>query len=201
MSNAAKRKTDRHESIVNAAVSCFARHGYRRTSMDEVAREAGISRAALYLYFDNKEALFRALCEDIHSKLILAAEAVIDIKDPLRIRLTALFEAKTTVVFELLAATEHGSELLDENNRLCGDVSTACHIRFHAVLIRLLEDAEEAGEISLDEQGLSSTQAADLILSAVAGIEFCGGSELTPDQFRQDVSHMLQILVRGLAKR
>jgi len=168
--------------------------------MDEVAGEAGISRAALYLYFDNKEALFRSLCEDIHGKLVIAAEAVIDTTGPLQIRLTALFEAKTTVVFELLAATEHGSELLDENNRLCGDVSTACHVRFHAVLVQLLEDADNAGEIALDEQGLSSTQAADLILSAVTGIECCGGPELTPDQFRQDVSHVLRIFVGGLAQ-
>jgi AcrR family transcriptional regulator len=35
------------------------RFGFRKTAMDDVAREAGISRQALYAYFDDKEALFR----------------------------------------------------------------------------------------------------------------------------------------------
>jgi len=168
--------------------------------MDEVAGEAGISRAALYLYFDNKEALFRSLCEDIHDKLIFAAEAVIDTAGPLDTRLDALFEAKTSVVFDLLASTEHGCELLDENNRRCGDVSAACKIRFHAVLVQLLKDAENAGEIVLDERELSLIQAADLILSAVEGIERFGGPDLSPVQYRKSVSHMLRILVSGLSK-
>jgi len=201
MGSVAKRKVDRHESIISAAVRCFARHGYRRTSMDEVAGEAGISRAALYLYFDNKEALFRSLCEDIHDKLIVAAETVIECSGPLETRLSALFEAKASVVFDLLASTEHGCDLLDENNRRCGDVSAACQIRFHTVLVQLLKDAENAGEIELDERGLTPTQAADLILSAVEGIETFGGPDLSPEQYRINVAHMLQILVSGLSQR
>jgi hypothetical protein len=53
--------------------------------------------------------------------------------------------------FELLAATEHGAELLDENNRLCGDISTGCKKRFHNVLVRLLQDAQKSGEIALQK--------------------------------------------------
>jgi AcrR family transcriptional regulator len=38
----------------------FGRYGFRKTSMDEIARAADISRQGLYLHFANKEALFRA---------------------------------------------------------------------------------------------------------------------------------------------
>ena len=42
------------------ALEVFGRYGFRKASMDEIARSADISRQGLYLHFANKEALFRA---------------------------------------------------------------------------------------------------------------------------------------------
>ena len=50
-------ETDRHERIVAAAASCFGRWGYVRTRMEDIAREAGVARPALYRYFPGKDAL------------------------------------------------------------------------------------------------------------------------------------------------
>ena len=50
----------RQERVLAVALEVFGRYGFRKTSMDEVARSAGISRQGLYLYFASKEALFRA---------------------------------------------------------------------------------------------------------------------------------------------
>jgi AcrR family transcriptional regulator len=47
--------------ILHAAVTCFACAGYYATTMDDIAREAGIAKGATYLYFENKESLFLAL--------------------------------------------------------------------------------------------------------------------------------------------
>jgi AcrR family transcriptional regulator len=49
----------RHDALLEAAVGVFARYGFRKASMDEVARAAGVSRQGLYLLFEDKEALFR----------------------------------------------------------------------------------------------------------------------------------------------
>jgi len=49
--------------LLDAAVGVFARFGYRKTSMDDVARAAGVSRQGLYLSFANKEELFRRALE------------------------------------------------------------------------------------------------------------------------------------------
>ena len=45
---------------MDAALATFARYGYRKTSMDEIARAANISRPGLYFLFESKEDLFRA---------------------------------------------------------------------------------------------------------------------------------------------
>jgi len=50
----------RQERVLAVALEVFGRYGFRKTSMDEVARSADISRQGLYLYFSSKEALFRA---------------------------------------------------------------------------------------------------------------------------------------------
>ena len=46
--------------MLSAALEVFGRHGFRKTSMEDVARSAGISRQSLYVRFANKETLFRA---------------------------------------------------------------------------------------------------------------------------------------------
>src|SRR5580692_13013248 len=55
----AKRSAhERFPEVIAAAVRVFARDGYRAAHMSDVAREAGLSEAALYRYVDSKEGLF-----------------------------------------------------------------------------------------------------------------------------------------------
>src|SRR6187455_2361307 len=49
--------------LLDAALGVFTRFGFRKTSMDEVARAADLSRQGLYLHFATKEELFRATVE------------------------------------------------------------------------------------------------------------------------------------------
>jgi TetR/AcrR family transcriptional regulator len=51
---------DRMRAILDAAYRCFARHGARRTTMDDIAAEAGLSRPAVYQYVRNKDDVFDA---------------------------------------------------------------------------------------------------------------------------------------------
>lgn len=53
----------RRNEILAAAHRCFARGGFRDTTMQEIAREAGLSVGALYRYFDGRESLIDALAE------------------------------------------------------------------------------------------------------------------------------------------
>lgn len=50
----------RRLSVLNSALVTFARYGYRKTSMEQVAKDAHISRPGLYFLFASKEELFRA---------------------------------------------------------------------------------------------------------------------------------------------
>src|SRR6267142_6788582 len=78
------------EAILVAATSIFLRFGFRKTSMDDVARAAGVSRQGLYLSFANKEELFRrALAHSLRGQLAAAIAALSRSQDSLETRLIA----------------------------------------------------------------------------------------------------------------
>lgn len=56
-----KRALDKTEQILQGATEVFLAQGYERTSMDRVAKTAGVSKQTLYVYFSDKQALFEAL--------------------------------------------------------------------------------------------------------------------------------------------
>ena len=56
-------KDERRLALLNAALDEFFEKGFTATRMHDIARRANLSKGALYLYFDSKEAMFRALLE------------------------------------------------------------------------------------------------------------------------------------------
>jgi AcrR family transcriptional regulator len=72
-----RRKELRRPEILAAALAVFAARGFTAARLDEVATKAGVTKGTLYLYFKNKEALFKALIHDyLVPNLTLAQERV-----------------------------------------------------------------------------------------------------------------------------
>jgi AcrR family transcriptional regulator len=63
----------RRRELLDAALGVFLRFGFRKTSMEEVARAAGVSRQALYLHFPSKEELFRAALRQVLETSVASA--------------------------------------------------------------------------------------------------------------------------------
>jgi AcrR family transcriptional regulator len=59
-----RRKEARPEEITAAALELFSERGYAATRLEDVAARAGVSKGTLYLYFDNKEELFKAVLRE-----------------------------------------------------------------------------------------------------------------------------------------
>ena len=56
-------RTELKEKIIQSAIENFAKNGFDRTRMEDIATAAGLAKGTLYLYFKSKEALFYAICE------------------------------------------------------------------------------------------------------------------------------------------
>ena len=55
------RVEERRKQIMDAALTCFARKGYHKTTMDDIVAESGLSKGTLYWYFKSKDELFFSL--------------------------------------------------------------------------------------------------------------------------------------------
>ena len=89
-----RRKEARPAELAAAALALFVEKGFAATRLDNVAARAGVSKGTLYLYFDSKEALFRAVIEESVLPLIEASEARVEAQlgDPARLLRELLVE-------------------------------------------------------------------------------------------------------------
>jgi AcrR family transcriptional regulator len=59
-----RRPAARHQEILAAAHAVFGRAGFAAARLEDIAQEAGVSKGTLYLYFESKDALFRAMVQE-----------------------------------------------------------------------------------------------------------------------------------------
>jgi len=153
----------RESAVVAAALTAFARHGYARATMADIAAAAGVSRPWLYTVFANKAAVFRALAETLMADAIAAAEAAWPADAPMAEGLAAALLAKDLGIHRLLAATPHAGEILAEAENLAADLHRDSAVRFLALVTARLGDAALAR----------------LVVNAADGLKHAGLDEAT----------------------
>ena len=196
-----RRRRTAPENILAAAFTCFARYGYRRVALEQIAQEANVSRAALYLHFTNKEDIFRAVSKQVHERAQEAAEAAVSTPGDVAARIGAVIEAKYGKFFEIVHGSPHVAELLEERNRLCGDLSEASRKRFLRTLRGVISEAAKRGELDLESAGLDAGQAAELFVDAAKGLEGAGAMPQNPARYRKRVQRLVRLLAAGLGAR
>ena len=71
-----RRKSARPEEILQAALEVFTDRGFAATKLEDVARRAGVTKGTIYLYYENKDALFKALVRETIVPVIAKGEAL-----------------------------------------------------------------------------------------------------------------------------
>jgi AcrR family transcriptional regulator len=72
----------RRQQILDAALVCFDRAGFHRTSMQDIFDQAGLSTGAVYRYFDSKEAIVEAIAEQRHAREAELISEALEVPDP-----------------------------------------------------------------------------------------------------------------------
>ena len=73
-----RRKDARPQELLAAALDLFVERGYAATRLDDVASRAGVSKGTLYLYFTNKEELFKAVVRENIIPIVDEAEDIVE---------------------------------------------------------------------------------------------------------------------------
>jgi AcrR family transcriptional regulator len=141
MSRVKPMADDRRQQILKAALDVFMRYGYRRTTMDDIAREVGKSRPALYLSFPNKEALLIGVVAMGHDELFRAIEAGLPGQGSLSAKLRHVFELWSVRTFEQIARSPAASELMNGDYAFAKDVFERGAKRLEAILSGVIRAA------------------------------------------------------------
>lgn len=76
-----RRKEARPAELLAAALDVFVEKGFAATRMDEIARRAGVSKGTVFLYYESKQALFRAVVQEAVVPHLAAGEALAEAAD------------------------------------------------------------------------------------------------------------------------
>jgi len=188
---------EKHEAILAAALTLFGHYGYRRTSIDDIAQEAGIAKGTVYLYFRSKEEIFRALSQQLLGHVLLVAEDAANTEGPIEPRLRMLMEAKFGYFFDLMHRSAHVRELIDAKNDLCADLFAQADRRYGQLLTRTIATAVAAKELQLDAVDLDAAAAAELLIRSASGLGTYGTTPLTQAAFRRHLHALVRVFVVG----
>ena len=149
-------ESDRRRRVLDAALTVFARFGFRKTSMDEVARVADISRQGLYFLFRNKEELFREALTKMMQDGLAAVEAELARDAPIDVRLIGAM--KVWYGRSVGSLGDNADELFARSVVLLGDLME----RYVATVLERLIDAIAASPMAerLSRRSLTPADAA-----------------------------------------
>jgi AcrR family transcriptional regulator len=196
-----RRSDERPAELMAAGLRLFAERGFAGTRLEDVAAKAGVSKATVYLYFENKEKLFEAVVRDTVTPSMDQASALVDAFDGstpnlLRTLLTLLegaLDSPFPAVAKLVLA-ESGN--FPELARLWADVVAR---RMLALLHRVVKRGIDRGEFRrVNPEDVAPLIVAPVVFLGLLKQSFGPHTDIQIDRHSVLAAHVDMIL-RGLA--
>ncbi len=191
---ASQREEEKRRRIVEAATDLFSRYGFKRTSVDLLASEAGVAKPTVYAYFKDKDAVFCGVVESVCTELLRSAESVSRGRAPIEERLAMMLSAKFTRYWELVHASPHAQELLDSQGRLGASIVQRCDRMYLEMLTSVIAGAKE---LAPARAGLTAATAAQVLVRAASGASYDATSVST---HKRHIAEIVRVIVMALRK-
>ncbi|WP_333983125.1 TetR/AcrR family transcriptional regulator [Burkholderia gladioli] len=148
-------RTARAKSILTAVLPVFGRFGFKKTSVDQLAEAAGISKQGMYLHFSSKEEIFLAAMKNyLDEGLLLVDQALTQDGAPLVERLVASIDA--WFGRHLVTFTPESFDVITTGDRLSADEIDSYKKAFrHRIENALVNSPEFTEEFSLSAEELA----------------------------------------------
>ena len=145
-----QNKSNKRRAILNAAIKLFPQKGYHHTSIEELARQAGVGKGTVYSYFQTKKDIVRAFCEDELEQTRQALTTQNGKQKSLMEQLLLIFLAEFNHITE---HPEFGRIYLQETvfpHEHYGAADLEVQSQYFAILYPLFERAQQRGELRDD---------------------------------------------------
>ncbi len=186
---------EREKRILSAAADLIAHYGYDKTSVEEIAQAAGVSKGAIYLHFKSKEALFEALLLHEGDKAIQRFYELID-QDPAGVTIFNIYRYTLVATEELpllKAVYMHDRRLLGDYLRRQRDTPLSGQmVTFSTEFVRHYQQA------GLIRQDLDPDMVAYLLIALRNGV--FGMEDIVPSEHLVSISALGETLAEMLAR-
>jgi TetR/AcrR family transcriptional regulator, repressor for uid operon len=189
-----QKHDERRREILDSAGRCFARDGFRGASISDICEEAGISPGHLYHYFENKEAIVRAMTEVAVAEADMQLELLSPEADPITTLVSRVESARAKqrnsthlLLFDMLAEAGHDPSIA----KLLRDSNRALRSRLAA----FLRKGQDGGHV---DRGLDPDLAASVLISAVDGAKSMAIRD--PKLSKEGTSEHLKTLITRFLK-
>lgn len=183
---------DTRDKVLRAAMVRFLSYGFKRTSVEDIAVEANVSRPTLYAYFKNKEELLRKVSETIHEDVLVSITGLLQSDRAIEDRLRESFREWSRPFMEILFGSAHGAELIGASSAIASSVFLHSMERFKVLLAQALKQAQMSGELHFEKTGLTPKKAAELLILSLNGLT---NSEATERQHNERINALIKIFL------
>lgn len=200
-----REKQDRRDSILDAAEQVFFAKGFEKSSMDEIARSAQLSRALLYVYFKDKAAIMRGLMLRAGKALCHRFAAAIEQSDCGSEQITNIgrayfrFSIEEPNYFGVLTQASTFAHLAEEDEQTAA--LHACRTEAISLMVEALRKGVADGSLS-SERVADPLLTADYLRGALHGVimECSNAAEMDPDRpgLETIVDYTLQMLTHSM---
>ena len=191
------------DRILDAAMLVFRRQGFRRSSIEQAAEAAGLTRQALYHHFKSKEALFRAVIERLYANALAAEITSADAAEKAGGNLADILIAEITARLGQLIAPLDGSphveELFSEHLAQARDLYQKYAACYAAQLAATIERVCRKQRLVLGH-GMTARDFARCIEMAFNGTKSAYPAMQPADAFLRDLEIMVRTLVAGAVR-
>ena len=188
------------DRILDAATVVFRRHGFRRSSIEQAAEAAGLTRQALYHHFESKQALFRAAIERMYEAALAAAGAAAEAKEAAGGGLADIILAEVggrlTYLITSFDGSPHIEELFSEHLLQARDLYQKYSALFSAQTEATIEHVCRKQNLAI-RHGMTSRDLARCVEIATSGAKSMHPAMQPLAAFLADLEIMVRTLVAG----
>lgn len=150
--------------IMEGAGRVFSTLGFDAASMSDVAREANVSKATLYVYFQNKQQLFAAICAEKRDRSIAEMTAILDVEKPLEVALLSFLSEVVRRVSQPFVVS--AQRIVISVAERMPDIGREFYVggpqRLTEALAAFISHHSEAGRLIIDDPHLAAAQLLEL---------------------------------------
>ncbi len=157
--------------ILDAGLKTALAYGYSRTTMDDIAKAAEMSRPALYLLFKNKAEIFREIATTVMGRSLEAARQELAGKGDFTARLGGAINAAIFATLCEITKSPHGAELLDMKTSLAGDLIENWCSELAALFADAIRDEAARNGVDLPAAGLCPQGMANMLIDGLEGMK------------------------------